>query len=65
MQVPYEEHMEAMNQILRYLKSSLGKGLMFKKTNRKCIEADIDSDWVGSVISKKPTSRYCTFVWVT
>ncbi|XP_038902408.1 secreted RxLR effector protein 161-like [Benincasa hispida] len=63
MQAPYEEHMEAVNWILRYLKSSPSKGLMFKKTDRKCIEAHINSDWARSFIDRKSTSRYCTFVW--
>ncbi|KAL4028578.1 hypothetical protein IC575_011777 [Cucumis melo] len=43
MQAPYEKHMEAVNRILRYLKNTLGKGLMFRKTNRKTIEAYLDS----------------------
>ena len=42
MQAPYEEHMEAVNKILRYLKTT-GKGLMFKKA-WKAIEAYTDSD---------------------
>ncbi|KAL4038634.1 hypothetical protein IC575_002257 [Cucumis melo] len=62
-QAPYEKHMEAVNRILRYLKNTTGKGLMFRKTNRKTIEAYTDSDWEGSVIDKKSTSGYCTFVW--
>ncbi|KAA0050819.1 Beta-galactosidase [Cucumis melo var. makuwa] len=63
MQAPYEKHMEAVNRILRYLKNTPGKGLMFRKTNRKTIEAYTDSDWAGSVIDRKSTSSYCTFVW--
>ncbi|KAA0042053.1 Retrovirus-related Pol polyprotein from transposon TNT 1-94 [Cucumis melo var. makuwa] len=63
MQAPYEKHMEAVNKILRYLKNTPGKGLMFRKTNRKTIEAYTDSDWAGSVIDRKSTSGYCTFVW--
>ncbi|KAL0560093.1 hypothetical protein IC582_000487 [Cucumis melo] len=63
MQAPYEKHMEAVNRILRYLKNTPGKGLMFRKTNRKTIEAYTDSDWAGSVIGRKSTSGYCTFVW--
>ncbi|KAA0046033.1 cysteine-rich RLK RECEPTOR-like protein kinase [Cucumis melo var. makuwa] len=63
MKASYEKHMEAVNRILRYLKNTLGKGLMFRKTNRKTIEAYTDSDWAGSVIDKKSTSDYCTFVW--
>jgi len=30
---PSEEHMDAINRILRYLKTSLEKGLMFSKNN--------------------------------
>ncbi|KAA0063166.1 Beta-galactosidase [Cucumis melo var. makuwa] len=63
MQASYEKHMEAVNRILRYLKNTPGKGLMFRKTNRKTIEAYTDSDWAGSVIDRKSTSGYCTFVW--
>ncbi|KAA0035929.1 Cysteine-rich RLK (RECEPTOR-like protein kinase) 8 [Cucumis melo var. makuwa] len=63
MQAPYEKHMEPVNRILRYLKNTPGKGLMFRKTNRKTIEAYTDSDWAGSVIDRKSTSGYCTFVW--
>lgn len=52
MQAPYKEHMEAMNRILRYLKSSPGKGIMFRKTDKKCIEAYTDSDWAESILTK-------------
>ena len=63
MQTPNEEHMKAVNRILRYLKSTPGKGLMFRKTDRKTVEAYTDSDWAGSVVDRKSTSGYCTFVW--
>ncbi|KAL0543617.1 hypothetical protein IC582_018717 [Cucumis melo] len=36
---------------------------MFRKTNRKTIETYIDSDWARSVVDRKSTSSYCTFVW--
>ena len=62
MQVPYEEHMDAIKRILRYLKMTPGKGLMFGKTNKKTIEAYTDSDWAGSIVDKKSTFGYCTFV---
>ncbi|KAL0544017.1 hypothetical protein IC582_019128 [Cucumis melo] len=44
MQAPYEKHMEAVKRILRYLKTTPGKGLMFKKTDKKTIVAYTDSD---------------------
>ncbi|KAA0042161.1 Cysteine-rich RLK (RECEPTOR-like protein kinase) 8 [Cucumis melo var. makuwa] len=63
MQAPYEEHMEAVKRILRYLKTTPSKGLMFRKTDKKTIEAYIDSDWAGSVVGRRSTSGYYTFVW--
>ncbi|TYK00118.1 Cysteine-rich RLK (RECEPTOR-like protein kinase) 8 [Cucumis melo var. makuwa] len=63
MQAPYEKHMKVVNKILRYLKNTHGKGLMFRKTNKKTIEAYTNSDWTGSVIDIKSTFDYCTFVW--
>ncbi|XP_038885780.1 secreted RxLR effector protein 161-like [Benincasa hispida] len=63
MQAPCERHMEAVTRILRYLKSSLGKGLVFRKHDKRCIKAYTDSDWAGSVTDRKSISGYCTFVW--
>ncbi|TYK26825.1 putative mitochondrial protein [Cucumis melo var. makuwa] len=48
MQAPFEEHMEAVNRILRYLKTTPSKGLMFWKTNRRAIKAYTGSDWAES-----------------
>ena len=61
MQAPYEEHIEEVNRILRYLKTTPGKGLMFRKSDRRCIKAYIDSDCTWFV-DRKSTFRYCTFV---
>ncbi|KAA0033032.1 eIF-2-alpha kinase GCN2 isoform X5 [Cucumis melo var. makuwa] len=54
MQVPYKEHMEAVKRILRYLKTTPGKGLMFRMIDRKTIEAYTDLDWAGYVVDRKP-----------
>ncbi|KAA0063376.1 Cysteine-rich RLK (receptor-like protein kinase) 8 [Cucumis melo var. makuwa] len=63
MQAPCEEHMEAIKRIMRYLKTTPGKGLMFRKIDKKTIETYTDSDWAGSVVNRKSTFDYCTFVW--
>ena len=55
--------MKAVNRILRYLKSTPGKELMFRKIDKKTIETYTDLDWAGYVIDRKTTSGYCTFVW--
>jgi hypothetical protein len=63
MHSPYEEHLEAVYQILRYLKSTPGKGLFFKKDVQRGIEVYTDADWAGSITDRKSTSGYCTYVW--
>ncbi|XP_038889330.1 secreted RxLR effector protein 161-like [Benincasa hispida] len=63
MQAPYERHIEFATRIFWYLKSTSGKGLMFKKHDKRCIEAYTDFDWVGSVTDRKSTLVYCIFVW--
>ena len=47
-----EEQMEAVYQILRYLKMTPGQGLFFKKTEKKGIEIFTDVNWAGSVMDK-------------
>ncbi|XP_052294442.1 secreted RxLR effector protein 161-like [Citrus sinensis] len=56
---PTQRHLEVVNHILRYLKGTLGRGLMFLKTESKSIERYVDVDWAGSEDCKL-TSRHCT-----
>ena len=63
MHTPYNEHMEAMYRILKYLKGAVGKGLHFAKNEARTIEAYTDTDWAGLVNDRRSTSGYCTFVW--
>ena len=62
MQAPYKDHMEAVNRIMRYLKATPSKGLRFQKTDKMCIKAYTDSNWIGSIVDRKSTLGYCTFV---
>ena len=62
MHSPYEEHLDAIFRILRYLKSTPRKGLFFKKGDRRTIEAYTNVDWAGSITDRSSTSGYCTFV---
>ncbi|CAJ2656645.1 unnamed protein product [Trifolium pratense] len=63
MHSPFEEHLEAVYRILRYLKANPGKGLFFKKTNERNVSIFTDADWAGSVTDRRSTSGYCTYVW--
>jgi hypothetical protein len=57
-----EAHMDAVNRILRYLKSAPGRGLMFSRHGHLDIEGHTDADWAGSVTDRRSTSGYFTFV---
>jgi len=59
---PSEDHMDAVIQILRYLKASPGKGLMFSKNSHLEINGYTDADWAGSISDRKSTSGYFMFV---
>ncbi|KAL5546306.1 hypothetical protein UlMin_005993, partial [Ulmus minor] len=54
--------MDAVERILRYLKSAPGKGLLFTKHNHLKIEGYTDADWAGSADNRRSTSGYFTFV---
>lgn len=60
---PTEEHMTAVYRILRYLKMTPGKGLLFRKTTKREVELYSDADWAGSITDRRSTSGYCTYVW--
>ena len=59
----FQEHLDAMHGILKYLKTTPGKGLFFGKNEKRGVEAYIDADWAGFVDDRKLTTGYCTFVW--
>ena len=62
MHLPRPEHFEAVYRILRYLKGTPGKGLLFKKRGHLQIEVYIDADWAGSITDRRSTFGYCFFV---
>jgi Reverse transcriptase (RNA-dependent DNA polymerase) len=55
-------HMNVVYQILRYLKSAPGKGLIFRKNGHLNIESYYDFDWASYVDDKRSTSGYCMFI---
>ena len=62
MHSPRTIHLDAIFQILRYLKSNPRKGLLFSNNEHLGIEAFADSDWAGSPNDKISTSDFCAFV---
>ena len=62
MHCPSEDHMSAMVRILRYLKSSPRKGLMFTKNQHLHIDGYTNADWARNITDRKSTLGYFTFV---
>ncbi|KAL0379296.1 UNVERIFIED_CONTAM: Retrovirus-related Pol polyprotein from transposon RE2 [Sesamum radiatum] len=62
MDKPRSVHWEAALRILKYIKASLGKGLLFKQHGHVKIEAYFDANYTRSKDDKNSTSRYCTYV---
>jgi hypothetical protein len=59
---PRQPHMDAVERILRYLKSSPGKGLLFSKHGHLGVDGYTDADWAGSANDRRSTSGYFTYV---
>lgn len=59
---PGVQHFDAVKRVLRYLKGTPGKGLLFRKNEFLGVEVYTDADWAGSVTDRRSTSGYCTFV---
>ncbi|XP_022851795.1 uncharacterized protein LOC111373495 [Olea europaea var. sylvestris] len=57
-----EDHMDAVIRILRYLKGSSGKGIIFSKNHHLRIDGYTDADWAGNISDRRSTSGYFTFV---
>ena len=63
MHSPYKKHLEVVYRILRCLKGTPGKSWLFQNTTQHNIEAYTDADWVDSIIDRRSTLGYCTYVW--
>ena len=62
MHSPNQGHFDVVYRILRYLKGTPGKGLLYENQGHLQVDVFTDANWAGSVIDKRSTSRYCTFV---
>ena len=60
MHVPTQRHLDAVNHILRYLKGTPRRGLLFRKCDNHEIECYTNEDWAGVVKDSKSTSGYFT-----
>ena len=59
---PREPHLQAAYRVLHYLKGNPGKGILIKKNNTFALEAYTDADYGGSLVDRRSTTGYCTFL---
>jgi len=59
---PQKLHMDVVERILRYLKSTLGKGILFSNHRNLKVEGYTDANWAGSKDDRRYTSGYFIFV---
>ncbi|KAM2882470.1 hypothetical protein COP2_015447 [Malus domestica] len=62
MHSPTLVHWEIVKRILRYLKGSIGRGILMQKNESNHILAYTDADWAGNSLDRKSTTGFCTFV---
>lgn len=61
MHAPVQSHFKLALRVLRYLKGSPGKGLLFKRSSDFILSAFVDSDWGKYTSSRKSVTGYCLF----
>nr|KYP31168.1 Retrovirus-related Pol polyprotein from transposon TNT 1-94 [Cajanus cajan] len=59
---PHSEHMNAAHMLLRYLKHTVGQGILFKATFDTKLHAYVDADWGSCLDSRRSTTGFCIFL---
>ncbi|KAB2617910.1 hypothetical protein D8674_013779 [Pyrus ussuriensis x Pyrus communis] len=62
MHSPTMEYFNLVKRLLRYLKGSVGRGIIMKKNESAEIIGYCDANWAGNSIDRKSTTGYYTFV---
>ena len=55
---PGKAHWEAVKRIMRYLKGTIDKGIIYKKQKDDEIKGYCDADWAGNVDDRQSTTGY-------
>ena len=62
MENPKQIHWDAISRVLKYLKGTIGMGVLYKKGSNWDIISYSDADWARSKSDRRSTCGYCTFV---
>nr|KYP60496.1 Retrovirus-related Pol polyprotein from transposon TNT 1-94 [Cajanus cajan] len=58
---PHSGHMDAAYMLLRYLKHTIGQGILFKTNFDTKLHAYVDVDWGSCIDSRRSTTGLCVF----
>ena len=59
---PCVDHWNAVIRILKHIKDSPEKGLLYGHSNHSKVVCYSDADWVGSPSDRRSTSGYCVLI---
>ena len=59
---PKNSHLQSAYRVLKYLKATPSKGILYRRNETLRLEGYIDADWAGAVLDKRSTSGYCTLL---
>ncbi|RVW25077.1 Copia protein [Vitis vinifera] len=59
---PCDSHWDVVICILRYIKSTPGKGVLYQNKGHTKVVGYRDADWAGSPTDRHSTSGYCVFI---
>ena len=62
LQSPCDSHWDVAVCILRYVKGTPGRGVLYENRDHTQIVGYNDANWVGSPIDRCSTSGYCVFI---
>ena len=56
------QHLDMMKRILRYLKGTIGRGIVITRNGHTNIIGYTYSDWVENALDRHSTTGYCMFI---
>ena len=62
LQSPCDSHWDAVIRILRYIKGTPGRGVLYESRGHTWIIGYCDADWASSPADRHCTSGYCVFI---
>ncbi|XP_015954779.1 uncharacterized mitochondrial protein AtMg00810-like [Arachis duranensis] len=59
---PRTIHLHALHHLLRYIRGTVGQGLLFSKSSEKRLMAYVDADWAGCLDTRQNVTGFYVFI---